>query len=205
MTKRNPMEPEEMVGALMLGAVVLAVVLSGAFLFKVWNECQMTKEYHAQAAAGERQALALERIANGMRDGLYITDDTVAFLRQWEGKRKAALLQVRSQDESCTGRVARGLPCLDVSRLRKPSASKKFNQDGCGWMMPTGPGKWKGTCDGKEIEFVQGLKLAPVTTLGIPAPFELPAPTMSVIHPICTPDVCPSMPTLGGAAVPEAR
>lgn len=45
---------------------------------KVYNELEMTKQYARWADASVRQADALERIANGMNAGLFLTNEVVS-------------------------------------------------------------------------------------------------------------------------------
>ena len=65
--------------------IALAFILSAV---KVRNELKMTQAY-------DRQAVALERIANGLRDGLYLTDDSLDFLKRWDKENKGATILVK--------------------------------------------------------------------------------------------------------------
>lgn len=54
-------------GAFFLACIVLVLIVSGAFVYKVWNERQMTHEYHEQAVQQKRSADALEFFAEEVR------------------------------------------------------------------------------------------------------------------------------------------
>jgi hypothetical protein len=57
----EPFDDSETLGAAMLAAIVFVVIVGAAFVFKVWNERQMTHEYHEQAVQERRIADAPER------------------------------------------------------------------------------------------------------------------------------------------------
>lgn len=56
----EPLDDSEALGIVIWGAILTVLILSGAFVFKVWNERQMTRELHEQTQAQSEIAAAVE-------------------------------------------------------------------------------------------------------------------------------------------------
>lgn len=100
-------------------AVIGGLLLLSMGAVKVRNELKMTEAY-------DRQAVALERIANGMRDGLYITNDSHHFLKAWAFEQKREAAQPSRPVIVCDNEVGKprrdyveGVGCVERQEKRK--------------------------------------------------------------------------------------